>query len=139
MADVTRLVTVYKVATANIRDVLFEGEVGNFNSISKGLKIPLSNSYKNYDILGFYLKQRWNTGVRFIYREIPTEILDEFINGNYIGAVSFCWGFSTSEDYFDIEILSTDTELDVNVNNSLCTKIVGIKYVTVGTLIDNKG
>ena len=71
MADVTKLVTVYKVATANIRDVLFEGEVGNFNGLSKDLKIPLSNSYKNYDMLGFYLRQKHSNGCsRPIYRRI---------------------------------------------------------------------
>lgn len=137
MADVTKLVTVYKVATANIRDVLFEGEVGNFYE-GATIKIPLSNSYKEYDILGFYLRQRWGDGIRFIYREIPTEILNELINSNSSNnTVSFCWGYSNSGDFFDIQTSSTDNELTVILYTSLCTKIVGIKYVTVGTLIDD--
>ena len=143
MADTIKLVTVYKVATANIRDVLFEGEVGNFNGTSTDLKIPLSNSYKNYDMLGFYLRIN-GSGVgssRYLYREIPIELIDEVrtIVRSSDDAVSFCWGYSTSNDYINITKKSTDNELDIKVGNLLCTKVVGIKYVTVGTLIDNKG
>ena len=138
MADVTRLVAVYKVATANIRDVLFEGEVGNFNGLSTDLKIPLSNSYKNYDMLGFYLRQKHaNGGSRPIYRELPTEMIDELrIRNLNSESLSLCWGYSNIDDYFDIISSSTDNKLTINVNFSICAKIVGIKYVSVGTLID---
>ena len=139
MADVTRLVTIYKVATANIRDVLFEGEFGNLNGSSSGLKLSLSNSYKNYDMLGFYLKQ-YSAGYRPIYRELPTEMIDDLRASSNLSnvAISLCWGYSSSDDYFDIIPASTDNALIVNMKTSICTKVVGIKYVTVGTLIDDK-
>ena len=138
MADTTKLVTVFKVAIANIRDILFEGEFGNLDGVSVGLKLSLSNSYKNYDMLGFYLRQHPG-GYRPIYRELPTEMIDDLRTRNLSNeTLSLCWGYSNTSDYFDIQPSSTDSELVVNMNTSVCTKIVGIKYVTVGTLIDNQ-
>ena len=140
MADTTKLVTVFKVAIANIRDILFEGEVGNFGGGAVALKIPLLKSYKNYDILGFYARSNCGGAYRYIYREVPTEMIDDLRNINHHtnDKVSFCWGYASSDDYCDISKETTNTELDVNSNKILITKIIGIKYVTVGTLIDNQ-
>ena len=137
MADVTRLVTIYKVATANIRDVLFEGEVGNYNGTSANLKISISNSYKEYDILGFYIKVNAGGAARLFYREIPIELFEDIRNMTVNDTVSLCWGYGSFDDVVDFINTTTDTELIFNARKSLITKIVGIKYVTVGTLIDN--
>lgn len=139
MTDVTRLVTIYKVATANIRDVLFEGEAGNFDGSNGNLKIPLSNSYKEYDMLGFYAKAN-NSGLyRYIYREVPTEQIDDLrnINHSISDEIGFSWGYASNDDYCEITKATTDVELDVGINKMLVYKVVGIKYVTVGTLIDD--
>ena len=141
MADTIKLVTVYKVATANIRDVLFEGEVGNFNGSSSNLEISLSNSYKEYDILGFYARVNHGGAYRYIYREIPTEQIDDLRNINHstTDEIGFCWGYASTDDYCQLNKLTNDTELSVGINKMLVYKVVGIKYVSVGTLIDNKG
>ena len=138
MADTFKLVTIYKVATASIRDVLFEGEAGNFDG-SGPIQIQLSNSYKEYDILGFYARANHGGRYRYIYREVPTEQIDELrnINHNDDDRVSFSWGYASSDDFCDISIETTDTELDINIAKMLITKVIGIKYVNVGTLINN--
>ena len=139
MADTFKLVTIYKVATANIRDVLFEGEAGNFDGTTQNIQIPLSRSYNNYDILGFYARTNWNGAYRYFYTEVPTELLDNVrtINHNDDDKVSFCWGYGTSIDFCDINKTTTDTKLNANIGWMLITKIVGIKYVNIGTLINN--
>ena len=135
MPDTFKLVTIFKVATANIRDVLFEGEVGNFGGMSDNLKIPLSNSYKEYDMLGFYTTINNGSNILF-YREIPIELL-ETLTANSTSIISFCYGYSSTDDFINFVNTSTDTELIINVRKTLLTKIVGIKYVNVGTLINN--
>lgn len=132
-----------------IVDTLFEGSAGSVSGQSS-VNVNLTKSYKDYDVLGFYLTVVLSGyGKRYIYREVkPTHITVMRDNGIVGDTVSMCWGFANTDDYADIQATSTDTTLVVNYNKALITKIEGIKFVNpneysttekrIGTWIDGK-
>ena len=133
-----------------VRRTLFEDSAGSSTTTPVISTIQLPDSYRNYDVLGFYLEVTFNTETRLVYREIPKDQLDILINKNDPNChISLCWGSYNTKDYFDIlGQTSTETVLSFGASLSLCKKVVGIKYINenkysteeqlVGTWIDGK-
>ena len=142
--------TLYSDSVKAVRRTLFEGSAGSSTTTPVISTIQLSDSYRNYDILGLYLEVIFNTESRFVYREIPTDQLDILINKNDQNChISLCLGYYNTKDYFDIlGQTSTETVLSFLASLSSCKKVVGIKYINenqysteeqlVGTWIDGK-
>ena len=142
--------TLYSDSVKAVRRTLFEGNAGSSTTTPVISTIQLSDSYRNYDVLGLYLEVIFNAESRLVYREIPTDQLDILINKNDQNChISLCLGYYNTKDYFDIlGQTSTETVLSFSASLSSCKKVVGIKYINenkysteeqlVGTWIDGK-
>ena len=117
--------------------ILWEGNSTTAIATNYSATIELSESIENYDKIGLYLVVHSSkTAFRYIYREIPTEVIIDFINSPDTAEedkVSVCWGYGTSTDYFDIQKSSTVNNLAIKASITNATKIVGIKYQNTST------
>lgn len=103
-------------------DVLWQGDTNYATSYT----INLSDSYQNYKKLLFFLIVD-TYGGRPIIREVSCEQID-YLRTTNSGSVSMCWGYSTLNDYFDIQRTSTTTSLVTASSLTKCVKVIGLKH-----------
>lgn len=112
--------------------VLFEGVCGATSFTKVDQTITLSQSIKEFDMIGFYQICLYtsNNYKRPKYVEVPADMLiDNFENEtNSANRISFVLGYKDEPAYWDMAIDSTDTKLVTMSSGAYVTKIVGIKY-----------
>lgn len=114
------------------RTVLFEGVCGATSTNKVDKTITLTQSIKEFDMIGFYQVCLYssNNYKRYKYIEVPADMLiDNFENEtNSANRISFVLGYKDEPAYWDMAIDSTDTKLVTMSSGAYVTKIVGIKY-----------
>lgn len=115
---------------------LWEGNIGTNTVTSVSNSISLSDSYKNYDKLGFYYIGYGSNDTNTQhpqYREIPPYIINNIRNAVVPATITLDWGYAGNPDYTTILKTSTDNQLNIIQSYSRLIKLVGIKYKTFQT------
>ena len=107
---------------------LFSGSVGNVKG-SGADRITLNDNITNYKFLvfDFYVGFNGGEGTRYYSKVISVQqFINLFNNPKSDTNISFCWGYSNVDDYFDILQGSTTMVLKIIFNRTQCLRIVGI-------------
>ena len=108
---------------------LWSGSAGSLVGEDIGITVTLNDDITNYKFLifDFYCALGGNNSIRYYSRVIPVQQFINLINGtNTNTLVSFCWGYSNVDDYFEFNKVSTTRVLNASCRYSRCTRILGI-------------
>ena len=107
---------------------LWSGSAGNFSGSTTGVTLTLNDDITNYKFLVFCFKVANNvTDIIQVTKLISVEQIKNLINDNKGNVyVSFVWGYSSNDDYFNLVHGTTAKILHCDANKPLCTRIVGI-------------
>ena len=106
---------------------IFRGSVGSLTG-SIISKITLNDDITNYNFLVFDFHCGYGRGSRYYSRVISVQqFINLFNDADINTTISFCWGYSTTNDYFDIQYKdSTTNVLNTASNYTQCIRILGI-------------
>ena len=124
--EIDELLDKVKESEANCT-VIYEGGLPDPSQALNVLN--LYEPVTNFDELGFFLTLTNSGQKRYLYRTIPVEVIVDLIENETSpnNGISFCWGYGSLSDYFDIILGTTVNSLTVKANLINTTKIVGIK------------
>ena len=107
---------------------LWSGSVGGTNETTN-IKIPLNDDLANYKFLvfDFIYNKAINTYMYYYSEIISVQQFIKLFNTTYANAaISFCWGYSNVDDYFELNKVSTTKVLNASCKYTRCTRILGI-------------
>lgn len=108
---------------------IWTGSVGNATAVFS-TSVTLSQSYKNFRILRFFVKVNYNNrGIesRRYIRDVSTQQINEIRNLNNANyTIGIRWGWQAETEYVDIIKSSTDTVLQLTGAYSVIYRIEGI-------------
>lgn len=112
-------------------NILWEGSVGtNSTTTASRNTITLTDSFYNYDKIGFHSNLFATTTPRYRYDEITIEELDKVINSTIDNSGAyFFYGGGTTDSHTGVHKsnVSNGLNLDIGCKNGFVTKVIGIK------------
>ena len=108
---------------------LWSGSVGSLTGMLVGTKITLNDDFTNYKFLVFdFCSGSDNGATKRCHSKVISvhQFINLFNNADTDTAISFCWGYNNSPDFFDISKNSTTKVLNTDSQYTQCTRILGI-------------